>query len=205
MTGPAPRPAGALAAFAASFGWAWSGLVEGALRDRNLRVHLASGVLAGAVAALAPLTPFERALLLLCVALVVALEAANTAVEHVVDLASPGPSEGARRAKDAAAGAVLAGASGAVLVALAILGSRPDEVVASILSAPAAATGAAVAALVAGLLPWKAGASRTRDVVLVGLGIAGFVALALGARSQAGVACAALCLGVSCAAAGRAR
>jgi len=205
VTAPAPRPGGGLPAFLAGFGRAWTGLVEGALRDRNLRVHLAAGVLAGAAAALAPLTPAERAILLLSVALVVALEAANTALEHAVDLASPGPSEGARRAKDAAAGAVLAGAAGAVLVALATLGSRVPDVLAALRGAPVAVAGAGVAALAAGLLPWRPGASRVRDVALVAAGIAGFTALAYGARSQVGTACAGLCLAVAFAAAGRGR
>jgi len=86
-----------------SFSFAWAGLAEGAARDRNLRIHLALGVLAGALAARAPLAPAERAVLLVCIALVVAAEAANSALEAAVDLASPGRDERARAAKDAAA------------------------------------------------------------------------------------------------------
>ena len=45
-----------------------------------------------------------------------ALETVNTAIEAVVDLASPGYHELARRAKDCAAGAALAGAFASLVV-----------------------------------------------------------------------------------------
>jgi diacylglycerol kinase (ATP) len=108
---PAPPVKGAHG-LARSFGWAWTGLVETAQRERNLRVQLAAGVLVSSFAAVAPLAALERALLLLCVAAVVAAEAGNSALEAVVDLAAPGLDERARIAKDAAAGAVLALAAG---------------------------------------------------------------------------------------------
>ena len=205
MTAPPPRPAKGWPAFAASFGWAWTGLVEGALRDRNLRVHLAAGVLAGAVAALAPLAPAERALLLLAVALVIALEGANTALELAVDLARPGLDEGARRAKDTAAGAVLAVAAGAVLVAAAVLGPRAGETLEALGAAPLAAAGAVAASAAAGLLPWRAGRSGRRDAGLALLGVAGLAALAAGAAAFSGIAASALCLAVALEAARRAR
>jgi diacylglycerol kinase len=81
-----------------------------------MRIHLVAGILAGSFAAIAPLEPGGRALILLCVALVVAAEAANTALEALVDLQGLAPSERARIAKDAAAGAVLALAAASVVV-----------------------------------------------------------------------------------------
>lgn len=86
-----------------------------------MRIHLVAGVLAGAFATVAPLSAAERALVVLCVALVIAAEAGNTALEALVDLHGGPPSEPARLAKDAAAGAVLvlAGASVAVFVLVA--------------------------------------------------------------------------------------
>lgn len=181
----------------ASFAFAWAGLAEGAVRDRNLRLHLALGVLAGAFAARAPLAPAERALLLLCVALVVAAEATNSAIEAVVDLASPGWDERARVAKDAAAGAVLALAAGSVLVFLVIVGARLDVMVASAraLALPAA-TALATAAATA-FLPSPVERSRRTDVVVAAAGLAGLVHVAAGAESQAGAVAAALCLAVA--------
>jgi diacylglycerol kinase (ATP) len=204
MAGPG-RPRGALRAFLASFAFAWTGLVEGALRGRNLRIHLAAGVLASGLAALAPLAPAERALLLACVALVVALESVDDALEIAVDLARPGPDEGARRAKDAAAAAVLAGAAGSVLALAAVVGPRAGEVLLAVEARPGGAWGAGVAALAAGILPWRAGRSALRDAALALAGLAGLAGLAAAADSQAGTAGAALCLAVALGAAVRAR
>src|SRR5512146_1591627 len=72
-----------------SFRWAWDGLGGAAVRERNMRIHVALGVLASAAASLLPVGGAERALLLLAVALVVAGEAANSALEAGVDLVSP--------------------------------------------------------------------------------------------------------------------
>ena len=77
-----------------------------------------AGTLACAVALAlrAPLAPVA-----LACALVLGLELVNTALEAVVDLASPELHPLAKVAKDAAAGAVLVASGGAVLVALAVL------------------------------------------------------------------------------------
>jgi diacylglycerol kinase (ATP) len=193
-----------------AFGFAWDGLAEGAVRDRNLRVHLALGVLAGAFVAHAPLAPVERAILVLCVAAVVSAEAMNSAVEAAVDLASPGFDERARIAKDCAAAAVLALAAGSVLALLAIAGAHAPELAAWLggLSGAAALrlSGAvAAAAAAAGLLPAPGGRSRAGDALLLACGAGGIAALAAGASSAAGVATAALCLAVSAGGASRRR
>jgi diacylglycerol kinase (ATP) len=52
---------------------------------------------------------------------VLALEGVNTAIEAVVDLASPQYHDLARRAKDVAAGAVLIAALGALIIAALIV------------------------------------------------------------------------------------
>jgi diacylglycerol kinase (ATP) len=199
------RSPGAWRGFLASFAFAWNGLVEGALRGRNLRIHLAAGVAASGLAALAPLARAERALLLGCVALVVALESANTAVEMAVDLARPRPDEAARRAKDAAAGAVLAAAAGSVLVLAALVGTRAGALAGALEARPWGAGGAALAAAAAGLLPWRAGRSAARDGLLALAGLAGLAALARSAASHAGTSGAALCLAVALGAAVRSR
>ncbi len=125
------------------------------LRDaaghRNLRLQLVAGILAGGFAAVAPLAPVERALLLLCVLAVIGAEAANTALEAAVDLHGGAPSEGARLAKDAAAGAVLALVVASVAVFAVIVEARWDGLVAArgLLALPA---GAALGAGIAGAL-----------------------------------------------------
>ena len=93
--------------------------------ERNFRVHMA---VAAYVLLLAPyfsLSRGEWAALLAVVALVLAAEAVNTAVEQVVNLASPRRRTRARVAKDVAAGAVLLCASGALAAGL-FLFLRPE-------------------------------------------------------------------------------
>lgn len=93
--------------------------------ERNFRVHMA---VAAYVLLLAPyfsLSRGEWAALLAVVALVLAAEAVNTAVEQVVNLASPRRRTRARVAKDVAAGAVLLCAAGALAAGL-FLFLRPE-------------------------------------------------------------------------------
>ncbi len=68
------------------------------------------------------LTPVEWAILALATGLVWMAEFINTALEAVVDLASPGLHPLAKAAKDVAAAAVLVTAGTAVVVGLLILG-----------------------------------------------------------------------------------
>lgn len=97
--------------------------VGAALRtEQNLRVHLLATVLALGIAVWLRLPLNELALLVLVCALVVALELVNTAVEAVVDLASPQFHPLAKTAKDVAAGAVLVAAFAAVLIGALLLG-----------------------------------------------------------------------------------
>ncbi len=114
-----------------SFGFAWEGLAEAARGQRNMRIHLVAGILAGSFAAVAPMAGAERALVVLCAALVVSAEAANTALEALVDLHGGPPSEPARVAKDAAAGAVLALAVASVAVFGIVVTGSWTELVAS--------------------------------------------------------------------------
>lgn len=97
--------------------------------ERNFRVHMA---VAAYVLLLAPyfsLSRGEWAALLAVVALVLAAEAVNTAVEQVVNLASPRRRTRARVAKDVAAGAVLLCAAGALAAGL-FLFLRPEALAA---------------------------------------------------------------------------
>ncbi len=97
------------------------GLCDATLRERNLRVHLVLGVFAACGAAVLDLSSGERAAVVLCIGAVVAAEAANAAVETIVDVLFDGVDERARFAKDASAGAVLALAAASVIVALVAL------------------------------------------------------------------------------------
>jgi diacylglycerol kinase (ATP) len=196
-----PRPRDARHSLAQSFRWAWDGLTDAALRERNMRIHLGLGVLASCAASLLPLDGGEQALLLLTVALVVAGEAANSALEAVVDLVSPGWDERARVAKDAAAAAVLALAAGSVVVLLAVAVPALPALRERWPGLLPAAAGALAAALAAGFLPAPRRTGRAAGAGLLLLGVAGVAAVARSARGEAGVAAAVLLLAASAGAA----
>jgi diacylglycerol kinase len=90
--------------------------------QRNAKIQCAIGIATLIAAASFRLPPRDWAVLALTIAVVLAAEAGNTVVETIVDAISPSPSEAARIAKDASAGAVLLVAIGAVVVGLLILG-----------------------------------------------------------------------------------
>jgi undecaprenol kinase len=83
---------------------------------------LAVLVLAGG--AVLHLAPLEWAAMVLAIALVVTVELLNTALEAVVDLASPELHPLAKHAKDVAAAAVLNASLGAVAVGAFVLWSH---------------------------------------------------------------------------------
>ena len=96
-----------LARRAASFGFAMKGILVLFTTQFHAWVHLvATFVVVGAATCLS-VTATEWGLLVLAIGLVWVAEAINTAVEFVVDLASPEHHELAGKAKDCAAGAVL--------------------------------------------------------------------------------------------------
>lgn len=105
-----------------SFRFAFAGIGYLFRTQRNAQVHAAMAILVAGVAAWLRVGRLEWAVLVLTMASVIALEAVNTAIEAVVDLASPAPHPLAKIAKDVAAGAVLIGAFAAAAVGLLILG-----------------------------------------------------------------------------------
>lgn len=114
-----PRGGGRLSLWQ-GFRCAMRGIGEAAATERSFRIELAAAVAAFGLGAALGLSRGEWALLSVVVALVLAAELFNTALEAVVDLVSPQYHPRARRAKDAAAGAVLMMALGAVAVGLAL-------------------------------------------------------------------------------------
>lgn len=107
-----------------SFRYAVTGLHYLARTQPNFRVHLTAAVAALGTGIALEISAIETVALLLTIGLVLVAEALNTAIEAVVDLASPDVHPLARIAKDAAAAAVLIAALIAVLVGLTILGPR---------------------------------------------------------------------------------
>lgn len=98
------------------------------LREPNARIHVAATLTALGVGYLLRLSRVEWAIVVMNIGLVVTFESLNTAMESYVDLAAPGRHEIARRAKDAAAGAVLIASVVSVGVAWIIFGPRLGEI-----------------------------------------------------------------------------
>jgi diacylglycerol kinase len=202
MASPRPPPRAA-AALARAFGFAGAGLVDAALRERNLRIHLGLGILATCAAAVLDLTPAERALVLASAGAVVATEALNSAIETIVDVVLPGPDPRARFAKDASAGAVLALAVASVAVTVAILAPRAGGILGDARALAPSATGAALAALAAWRLPAPLHRRAPARLALTFAGGLGLGLVAPAARSVAALGIAALLLAVGAGAAAR--
>lgn len=122
-TAPA-RPQNGLARFLRSVGYAWEGVRYIARTQPNWRIHVAAATLVWCAALLLQLSPLELAVLALTVGGVLALEAVNTAIEAAIDAVGEHPSAMGKRAKDAAAGAVLLAAGASVIVGAAIFVPR---------------------------------------------------------------------------------
>lgn len=107
-----------LTRFRSSLRFAWQGLRWAWRKQQNLRLETFLLLVAVTLAAWLDV---GTGLVLLSWLLVIAFELLNTAIELIVDLASPGWNELAGRAKDLSAAAVLIVAFGVVLVNAVIL------------------------------------------------------------------------------------
>jgi diacylglycerol kinase len=85
-------------------------------QETNAKIHLGMAVLAIALGFAMQITRMEWVAICFAIASVIGAEALNTALEKVVNLASPDWHETARQAKDAAAAAVLIFSLGAACV-----------------------------------------------------------------------------------------
>ncbi len=93
------------------------------LRDEhNARIHAVATILACALGFALGLTPLAWCALVFAVVVVWAAELVNTALEALCDATVAEPHPLVAKAKDAAAGAVLVAAAGAVVVGLLVLG-----------------------------------------------------------------------------------
>jgi len=106
----------------AAFGFALRGLAYAWRTQRNIRIQFAIAVLIASVGIWLRVGALAWALLITAMALVLAAELLNTAVEALVDLVSPQPNPTAGAAKDACAAAVVIAVVGAVLIGLFVLG-----------------------------------------------------------------------------------
>jgi len=99
-----------------SFICAFQGIAQVLLHERNAQIEVAVALFVGAYSVFFHVSGWQLAAVLLCVFGVLSLEIFNSALETVVDLASPEQHPLAKRAKDAAAGAVLMAAIGSAVI-----------------------------------------------------------------------------------------
>jgi diacylglycerol kinase len=105
-----------------SFGYAFRGWWYVLRSQRNAWLHVIISIVVIGVGAWLGLRPLEWAVIVLTMAIVFAAEFLNTAIEAVVDLASPHKHPLAKVGKDVGAGAVLIAALAAVVIGVLILG-----------------------------------------------------------------------------------
>lgn len=101
-----------------SFSHAFHGLKVSLKEEQNLRLEFLAALIAVSLAVYLKISNIEWIVLLLTIGLVIGSELLNTALEKVVDLASPEIHPLAKKAKDAAAASVLIFAVMALLVGL---------------------------------------------------------------------------------------
>ncbi len=116
-----------------AFSCAWEGISYAFTSQRNLKIHLAFACLAVILGFALRIDQACWLAVVLCIALVMALEIVNTAIESIVDLASPEWHILAKRAKDCAAGAVYLAAFASVVVAAIVFVPRLIAVLGALL------------------------------------------------------------------------
>jgi len=103
-----------------SFSFAIKGVFSLFKGEPNARIHLVFACLVLALAYYFDVEKWEWVILIICITLVIAAEAFNTAIESLTDLASPDKHPLAKKTKDIAAAAVLICAISAAVIGLII-------------------------------------------------------------------------------------
>lgn len=101
---------------ARSFAWAWSGLSYVYLTERNMRIHVLLGALAGGACIVLGVARIEVLMVVLAAASVLIAEVVNTVVEAMTDLMEPRLNPVAQVTKDVAAAGVLLSALFSVFI-----------------------------------------------------------------------------------------
>jgi diacylglycerol kinase len=101
-----------------SFRYAFEGIYDLFAHHPNAQVHLFASITVLTAAFIFPLSKIEWCLVIICVGIVVAAEAFNTAIEYLVDWISPDIHPAAKKIKDMGAAGVLLTSFSAVGVGL---------------------------------------------------------------------------------------
>ena len=108
--------------FFKSLSYALAGIKVAVEEQRNIQIHLTILLLVIAAGLFIGINLNEWLAVILAASIVISTEMINTAIEKVVDLASPQIHPLAKQAKDIAAGAVLVAVCFAVIIGLLVFG-----------------------------------------------------------------------------------
>ncbi len=107
---------------------AFIGIVETVRSQTNMRIHMVSAFIVMMMCLFFDVSSFQVMILVLCIAFVMFAELVNTALEHIVNLTAQHYHPLAKRAKDAAAGAVLVAATASVFIGYIIFGDKLSSI-----------------------------------------------------------------------------
>ena len=116
-----------------SFKYAFNGIIQTFKGEQNLKIHILISILVIVWGFVLKIEPYEWYICLLLIGLVLMSEFFNTAIEYVVDLASPRVHPLAKAAKDTASAGVLIMAFIAAIVGGLIFVPKIIELVRSLL------------------------------------------------------------------------
>lgn len=103
-----------------SFGYAFQGIFNTISTERNIKIHCVAAILVTIFGIWLQISKTEWMICFILFGLILALELVNTAVEATVDLFTEERKPLAKKAKDAAAGAVLVAAIFAAVIGILI-------------------------------------------------------------------------------------
>ncbi len=112
----------------ASFNNAFTGIVETVRTQPNMKIHMIMAFIVLIMCLFFEVSSFQLMILVLCIAFVMFAELVNTALEYLVNLTAQHYHPLAKRAKDAAAGAVLVSAIASVFIGYVIFGDKLSNI-----------------------------------------------------------------------------
>lgn len=102
---------------AISFKYAFEGIFTLLKSEHNAWIHLAATIVVIGAGFIFEINRFEWMIIVICIAIVFALEAVNTAIEILADVVQPAQDVRIKKVKDLAAAAVLFAAIASIIVA----------------------------------------------------------------------------------------
>ena len=106
--------------FLLSFKYALAGIIRTIIEERNIKIHLLAVIVVIVMGIIYKISNIEWIICIILFGLVISSELLNTVIEITVDLVTKEKNILAKKAKDAAAGAVLVNAIISVIVAIII-------------------------------------------------------------------------------------